>query len=725
MPYRIDDARESAVAAPPGPPLVTRWIAFLARPAAIVAAYRRQDVVPDLVAGLTVAMVALPQAIAYASIANLPAHYGLYSAIVAGIVGSLWGSSHHLSTGPTNAASILVLSIMMPIVAVNSGDYLVACSILAVMVGLFRVLFGFVGFGVLVNYVSRSVLLGFTAGAGLLIAVNQLQHLLGLAMPPGVGPLSTLVRVTQGIDQIHLPSLAIGSFAIASTLIINRFARRLPGSLVALILATAAVAWLGVDRLGVNVVGDIPGAVPEPTNLRVAWSILERGVAGQMVTGALAVSLLGLIEAISISRAIARTSGQRLDVNQEFVGQGLANIATGFLSGYPCSGSFTRSAVNHQAGARTAMAGVYTGIIILGGSALLAPSLHSMPRAAVAGVVMLVAWGMIDRQSIRRVVRSSRSESMVMGVTLLATILFPLEFAVLSGVIFSLAMHVYRESTPHVYPVVPDPTFRHFVEAPAGAQPCPQLAVMNIRGALFFGATQHVEDLLLGNLRDHPDQRLVLLRMHGVTGCDFTGIEMLESVVHSYRERDGDVYMVQVRPAVMEIMRQSGFCDHFGEDHFLSQEEAIDLLFETAIDPARCWHDCSARIFAECQAIPKRPARLDLPPHRYRPVDPSRLLNVEEVEELIRSRSPMIVDVREPEEYALGHLTGARLISLQQLMSEIDRLPRDRPLLLICRAGRRSKRALRMLIDLGFEDVQNLKGGILSWKAADRPLEVD
>jgi SulP family sulfate permease len=444
-----------------------------------------------------------------------------------------------------------------------------------------------------------------------------------------------------------------------------------------------------------------------------------------MLTGALAVSLLGLIEAVSIARTIARSSGQRLDVDQEFVGQGLSNIATGFLSGYPCSGSFTRSAVNHQAGARTALASVYTGLIILGGSLLLAPYLSYLPRCAVAGVVMLVAWGMIDRRGIRRVLRTSPAESTVMGGTFLATVIFPLEFAVLSGVIFSLAMYLHRASTPQVFPVMPDETFRHFVEAPPGARPCPQLAVMNIRGALFFGATQHVEDSLLHNLNANPDQQLLLLRMHGVAECDFTGIETLEAVVRAYRERNGDVYMVQVRPAVLDTMRQSGFDELLGEDHFLAQEEAIDYLFETTIDPARCWHSCSERVFAECQAIPKHPAEIDLPPHRPSPVDPSRLLNVEQVDELIETRSPLIIDVRQPEEYRRGHLPGASLVPLPQLMVDARNVPRNLPILLICRAGRRSKRALRLLLDLGFTDVQNLKGGILSWRAADRPLEVD
>jgi len=724
MPYWLSEPWFQGRGIPLGPELLSRWFRYFARPAVILRSYRLADLRPDLVAGLTVAMVALPQAIAYASIANLPPHYGLYSAIVAAIVGSLWGSSSHLATGPTNAASILMLSILAPLVALDSHEFLIASSIMAVLVGVFRILFGMAGLGVLVNFVSRSVLLGFTAGAGTLIAINQLPHVFGISVPVGTGPWATLSLMARQLPTAHGVTTTIALATVLVTLVVNRLFRKLPGSLVALAGATAVVAWLGADALDVRVVGTIPSAVPRPLDLSTAWSLAERGIVGKMLVGALAISLLGLVEAVSIARAIARTTGERLDVNQEFVGQGLANVATGFLSGYPCSGSFTRSAVAHQAGGRTHLSGVLTGIIVLGFSLLLAPHLAFLPRSSLAGVIVLVAYGMIDKQSLARVLRTSRSESAIMVSTFLATLLFPLEFAVLSGVIFSLSTYVYRSSVPRVRAVVPDRTFRHFVEEP-GAPTCPQLSVVNIRGALFFGATQHVEETLLRDLAEPEERRYLLLRMHGVDQCDFTGLEMLEGIVSAYRQQGGDVFMVQVRPAVRVIMYESGFKGFLGEDHFPAQEQAIDRLFETVIDPAICCYRCPHRVFAECQALPKYPRDVALPPHRFVPIDPTRRLGLAGVDDLLKRRAPVVLDVREREEYLAGHLSEARSLPLHRLISEADRLPRDRPLLLICRSGRRSERAMRILLDLGFEDVQNLRGGILSWKAADRPLEVE
>lgn len=723
MPYRVHTAKIPGLATGLVAGLLDRWLSFFNQPMRNLREVRREDLRPDLLAGLTVALVGLPQAIAYAAIANLPPHYGLYAAIVASIVGSLWGSSRHLSTGPTNAASLLLLSILAPVVAPDAPAFLVAASLMAVLVGLFRIGFGLAGLGLLVNFVSRGVLLGFTAGAGALIAVNQLRHLLKLPLGASAGTFSILAAAIDPV-QSHWPSLVLGLATVALTLCVNRCLPRLPGSLVGLIAATGAVVWIGADRLGVQVVGAIPSALPQPTDLAAVWELIRSGTPRSLLTGALAIALLGLVEAVSIARTIARSTGQRLDVDQEFVGQGLANVAAGLFSGYTCSGSFTRSAVNYQAGARTAMAGVFAGLFVLVGTLLAAPWLASLPRAGLAGVLMLVAWGMIDRASIARVLRTSTAESAVMIVTFLATLLVPLEFAVLSGVLFSLGMYLYRSSLPRVVAVVPDPTFRHFVEH-EDAPECSQVAVMNLRGPLYFGATQHVEHALLALLDEKPPRRWLLLRLHGVDQCDYTGIEMLETVVQAFRAAGGDVFVVQVRPPVRAIMASSGFLELLGEDHVLAQEAAIDYLFEEVIDPAVCWYVCRSRIFAECQAIAKHPQEITIPPHRPRRVEPWRTLAVDQAEALIAEHNPLVLDVREPDEYEHGHLRQALALPLARLFSEPPELPRDRPLLLVCRSGRRSLRGLRLLLELGYEEVYALKGGILSWKATDRPLEVD
>ena len=241
---------------------------------------------------------------------------------------------------------------------------------------------------------------------------------------------------------------------------------------------------------------------------------------------------------------------------------------------------------------------------------------------------------MVDRGGIRRVIATSRDETAIMAVTFGATLALPLEFAVLCGVILSLAVYIYQSSMPTVHPVVPDEHFRHMVERP-GAPQCPQLAVMNIRGTLFFGATAHVEEALLANFFDNPGQHRLLLRMHGVTQCDLSGIEMLESVVRHYRGAGGDVFMVQVRPPVREAMRQSGFEALLGADHILAQEEAIEHLFENTLDPAVCIYECEHRVFAECQALVKHHYEATLPAYAVRPARRLEHLGVTECEKLL------------------------------------------------------------------------------------------
>ena len=350
-----------------------------------------------------------------------------------------------------------------------------------------------------------------------------------------------------------------------------------------------------------------------------------------------------------------------------------------------------------------------------------------LPTASLAGLIMLVAYKMIHWPSVRRIVKTSRPDTWIMGATFVATLVFPLEFAVLAGVILSLAIYIYQSSMPSVEAVVPDANYQHFVYNPE-AHACPQLAVINIRGSLFFGAARHIEDALLANAEENPGQHLLLLRMHGVNRCDLTGIDVLQAIVRFYRDTGGDVFLVQARDPVRELMQQSGFEEYLGTDHFLGQEEAIEFLFENTLDPSVCCYECEHRVFAECQALVKHPYDEQLPSAvgQY-PRHDLVHLNVHEFEDgLARAgRKRHYLDVREPEEYDSGHLAGSENLPLRLLVRKAHELPQDRPVFIVCRSGRRSTRAMFWLLDLGFKDVYNLSGGVLSWKSLGKPVEVD
>jgi SulP family sulfate permease len=251
--------------------------------------------------------------------------------------------------------------------------------------------------------------------------------------------------------------------------------------------------------------------------------------------------------------------------------------------------------------------------------------------------------------------------------------------------------------------------------------------VISIQGFLFFGAASHVEDVLLRNYADNKGQNFLLLNLHGVNRIDLAGIEMIEVVLKLYRDVGGDLYLGQVRTPVRELMQHSEFEDVIGKDHFLEQEEAIEFLFDKVLDPAVCCYECEHRIFAECQAIEKHPYDSRLPSFSARQVKTGKHLNVHELEKLLKpsEKSIVIVDVREPGEYNAGHLTGARLIPLRLVIEQAESLPRDCPIVLISRSGRRCHRAMSWLLEMGFDRVYRLKGGILSWKAHGKPIEVD
>ncbi len=703
-----------------------RWAAeesvFFLRPAQVFKGYTPDNLRPDLMAGLTVAVVVLPQAIAYAMIAELPPQMGLYSAVVAAVIGALWGSSRHLNTGPTNAISLLVLASLLTVAPPGSPQFLVAAGYMAIIVGVLQVLMGLLRMGVLVNFVSDSVVVGFTAGAGILISFNQLRHLLRVefASTPELG--ETVKSLVLAADETHLLSLGLGLGAMGIIILVKRYRPTWPAALIGMVAASGVTGFLHLQDRGVEVLGAIPRSLPPLADL----PLLDFDLIWALTPGALAVAAIGLVEAVSISRSIAAQTGQRLDSNQEFVGQGLANAVSGFFSGYAVSGSFTRSMVNHTAGGRTPLAGVFSGLWVLASMLALAPLAVHLPRTALAGVLLVTAWNMVDRGEMKRILRSSKGDSSIMLATLAGTILLPLEFAVLTGVLVSFARYLIKSSTPGVHPVVPDENFRHFIRA-RGETMCPQLGVIEIEGSLYFGAVNHVEEALYANQDANPSQLFLLLRIHMVDHCDVSGIHMLESVVKRYRKRGGDVFLEGVRPAVMHMVGLYGFDRMIGAENILDTDNAISHLFHKVLHPGFCCYECKERVFGECQALPKYtdqprlPGVTEIMPHVIEEIAPSEMKKLMDDE----SSGVVVIDVGEPVEYRNWHIRRSFSLPLRRLTTEGVGLPKESPLIFVSRIGRRGALAVHIMQDLGYTRIFSLKGGVLAWEAAGYPIAVE
>ncbi len=697
--------------ASPAKKFINHTIKYLSRPLRFLKEYDRGELVPDIQAGLTVAVILLPQAIAFALIAELPPAMGLYTAIVAAIVGALWGSSNHIHTGPTTAISLLVMSALVTAAEPGTSEYIIAAGLLAVMAGIFQMVLGFARLGVLINFVSESVVTGFATGAAFLIGIKELRYLFGLDIS-GDSFMQTVIGIFTNITNLEPVSTAIGVGVIAVIVGLRIYNDKYPGELIAMVLASVVVFIFSLQNTGLNVVGEIPSGLPPLKSL----PFFNYELLMELSTGALAVGAIGLVETSSIARSIATQTGQRLDSNQEFIGQGFANIAAGFFGGYPAAGSFSRSAVTFDSGAKSAMAVVFSSLFVLIAVLTLGSLVAYLPRTALAGVLVVTAYKLIHTEQIMRILRGTWGDSLIMAVTFFGTLLLHIEFAVLAGIFMSFVVYIMRTSTPQVKSVLPDRQFRHFIHQP-DKPACPQLGILSVLGDLYFGAATHVEQEIQQYKAEHPEQKYLLLRMYSVDTCDFSGIHMLERVVKDYREDGGDVFMMRVSKPVRKFMLTTGFYKYLGADHFLSDDKAISYIFHRILDPAICIYECNTRAFLECQNLPKYsyPEDIDLhtdiPENRENYVDPKNLW-----EDIHENDAPKIIDVREPREFKRSHIPGARPFPLSSFLSHYSDLSKEDELVLVCRGGRRSARAASVLRKNGYTNLAVLEGGMQNWE---------
>ena len=557
--------------------------------------YNRNYFKADLFAGLTVAVVALPQSMAYAIIAGLPVQYGLYASIVPTIIGCLWGSSAHLITGPTTTASLVVFSALSSIAQPGSLPYIEFAFLLAAMAGIIRIAMGMARLGVLLNFISHSVLLGFTSGAAVLIVFKQLPGLLGIPIEKGSGFIPSLLNLVAHLDRFHPLTFMLGLIVIAVVLAVKRWRPNWPGTLIAIVFVGILLTVFHLDNRGVRVVGAISGNLP-PLNLPnlELWHQI-----GTLAPAALAITILGLMEAISISQSIADQTRQRLNVNREFIGQGLANLSAAFFSGYPCSGSFTRSAVNYRAGGKTPMSGVISGLAV-GAAVLLAGPLAAMlPHCALSGVLIIVAFQLIRVADIRRTLRATRSDAAVMLVTFLFTVFLNIEFSIYVGVLLSIGLHLAKTSHPRIYSVVPDLTTGKLAGFAQG-QTCCQMDILQIEGSIFFGSAVFVLEDLQRRLRHHPQVSHLLIRMHKVNTLDASGIHILEIILDDIRKRGGGIYFSGVNQRVFDVLNNSGLLKDIGHTHIRSTTSVtIRQAMRESFCPIIC-AACEAIVFREC-----------------------------------------------------------------------------------------------------------------------------
>jgi SulP family sulfate permease len=565
----------------------------------------------DVIAGLIGAVVVLPQGVAFAILAGLPPHYGLYAAMVPAVVAALFGSSWHLVSGPTNVISIFVFASLSPLAEPGSEQYIRLVLTLTFLTGTIQLVMGLARMGTLVNFISHTVVVSFTAGAACLIVATQFQNFFGIAIPRGASFTEAWYHLFGQIGDINPYVTAVGAITLLAALASRKLFPAVPYMIPAMIAGTLAAA--AIERLFpgggalVPTVGAVSASLPLPS-----LPDLSPGAVKAMLPVAFAVTILALTEAVSIARSIAVKSGQRIDGSQEFIGQGLSNIAGSFLSAYASSGSFNRSGLNYEAGARTPLAAMFSGLMLVPILFAVAPLIAYLPLATMAAILFLVAYNLVDVHHIASVIRSNRQETAVMALTFGAALFADLEFAIYAGVLMSLILYLMRTSRPQVLDVKPDPApdSYHFT-ADSGLPDCPQLKMLRINGSLFFGAVDHVQGQLEAIDAAHPGQKHLLLVSSGINFVDMTGAQALAREAVRRRELGGGLYFYRMKDAVRELLARSGYLRKIGEENIFPVKSRPIAAIYKRLDSEIC-RRCTARIFRECHESlpngePRRP----------------------------------------------------------------------------------------------------------------------
>jgi sulfate permease, SulP family len=546
--------------------------------------YRWSDARKDLIAGVTVAAISLPQAMAYALIAGVDPRLGLYSAIVVTAVASVFGSSSHLINGPTNAISLVVFSALAFLDLSARPDIYQATFLLGIMVGIIQILIAVFKLGDLTRYISESVVLGFMAGAGCLIALGQLGNLFGLR-DQGTGHQHVLLRVwltlTRG-GSLNVYAFGIGLGTILLVIVLSRLRKiyRLPQMemLLTLICAAVVAALLGWSTPDANsrtliaVIGNVPAGLPAPHIPAIKfWWVKE------LSSSALAIAFLGLLEALAIAKSIANQTRQSLDYNRQCLAEGLANLTGGFFQCLPGSGSLTRSAINFQSGAVSRVSGIFAAATVAAVLLSFAPLARYVPKAALAGLLLVTAAKLVDWQRLRLAMRASGYDTSLILVTAFSALFISVEFSILIGVALSIVVFVPRAARLRCAELVV--TTEGVVRERVATDPvCDALILYDLEGEMFFGAAPEL-DRYFNELKQKALSKaihIIVVRLKRTRNPDMVCLERCEHFIEDLKKEGITVLLCGVRPDLAKAMKNMGFSNWLPPDQVFPEEDDTD-----------------------------------------------------------------------------------------------------------------------------------------------------
>lgn len=530
-----------------------------------------QTLKADIIAGITVALVLVPQSMAYAQLAGLPAYVGLYASFLPVIVAALFGSSRQLATGPVAIVSLMTATALQPL-ALTPEAYLAYAAIIAMMAGVLQLSLGLFRLGVLVDFMSHPVVLGFTNAAALIIASSQLGKLLGIASRSGAHNYETLWHLIQDISQTHVVTLGMGILSILLLILLKKFTPKIPNILVTVVICTLLSYFFGYEDKGGAVVGQVIGGLPGFKIPQVEFSQVKH-----LIMPAAVIALLGFVEAISIAKALSQETRQRLSADQELVGQGLANIVSSLFQGYAVSGSFSRSAVNFSAHAKTGFSSVVTGLLVAITLLFLTPLLHHLPQSTLAAVIMVAVIGLIKIEPVEHIWNVQPHDGFVAIVVFLSTLFFAphLEDGIMIGVLLSLGLYIYQTMRPRLLELslYEDGTLRG--AEVFNLQTSETVATYRYDGDLYFVNAGYLERQLLNLIAAKPKLKVVILDLESVSFIDATGEEVMSQIAEHLKVAGIDFYIARAKKPLMDVFKRTGLVKKIGEHHFfLTRKDA-------------------------------------------------------------------------------------------------------------------------------------------------------
>lgn len=558
--------------------------------------YDRQSLISDLLAAVIVTIMLIPQSLAYALLAGLPAEMGLYASILPLVAYALFGTSRTLSVGPVAVASLMTASAVGNVAASGTADYATAAIALALLSGLMLLLLGFLRFGFMANFLSHPVVSGFITASGVIIALSQLRHILGInahgdTLPEllaslfvDIGAMNTTTLIT-GVaataflfwSRSHLaPLMQRLGFTASSASVLAK-----TGPVLIILVTIAASFTLDFSNLGVALVGNVPQGLP-------AFSVPSFGFElwSELAVSALLISLIGFVESVSVGKTLAAKRRQRIDPNQELVGLGAANIASAVSGGFPVTGGFSRSIVNFDAGARTQAASIFAAGGIALAALLLTPVLFFLPKATLAATIIVAVTSLLDFKILASAWRYSRSDFVAVAVTILATLIFGVELGVLAGIFSSLALHLHKSVKPHMAIVGAVPGTEHYRNVERhNVITYPSIVALRVDESLYFANANYLENCVYQVIAEKRDVEHVILQCTAVNEIDLSALEALEAINFRLNEQGLTLNLSEVKGPVMDALKRTDFLDHLSGSVYLTHHQAVEQLKPEVIEP--------------------------------------------------------------------------------------------------------------------------------------------